>query len=119
MIQHVALEVAPGDAEAAVRFWAILGFSEVEPPETLRGATRWVERGGQQIHLLLADEPVAPPQGHVAIVATDYDGTLERLFAAGHPIDPRREHWGSPRAFVESPGGHRVELMQFAPGLVG
>lgn len=115
MIHHVALETHPDDAEAAVRFWAILGFGEVDPPDTLRGGTRWMERGGQQIHLLLTDEPVAPPQGHPAIVATDYDGTLERLFAAGHPIDPRPEHWGSPRAFVTGPGGHRVEVMQFAP----
>jgi hypothetical protein len=117
LIQHVALEVRPRDAADLVRFWAILGFTEVEPPGTLRGATRWVERAGQQIHLLLTAEPVAPPQGHVAIVATDYDGTLERLFAAGHAIDPRPEHWGSPRSFIAAPGGHRVELMAFAPGL--
>ena len=117
MIHHVALEVRERDAEACVRFWAILGFNEVEPPETLTGATRWLERGGQQIHLFLVDEPVAPPRGHVAIIAPDYDGALERLFAAGHPIDPRREHWGSPRAFVTDPAGHRVELMAFAPGI--
>ena len=117
MIHHVALEIREDDADACIRFWAILGFSEVEPPESLRGGTRWVERGGQQIHLFLSDDPVAPPKGHAAIVATDYDGTLERLFAAGHPIDPRPEHWGSPRAFVTDPAGHRVEVMQFAPGL--
>ena len=117
MIHHVALEVQARDADACVRFWAILGFGEVDPPDTLRGSTRWLERGSQQIHLLLADDPVPPPQGHVALVATDYDGTLERLFAGGHPIDPRREHWGSPRAFITDPAGHRVELMAFAPGL--
>lgn len=104
------------DAAACVRFWALLGFAEVEPPESLRGDTRWVERGGQQIHLLLADDAVVPPQGHAAVVATDYEATLDRLAAAGHPVDPRREHWGSPRAFVRDPAGHRVEVMAFPPG---
>jgi catechol 2,3-dioxygenase-like lactoylglutathione lyase family enzyme len=117
LIHHVALEIRERDADDCIRFWAILGFNEVEPPEPLRDRTRWVERGGQQIHLFFTDDPVAPPSGHVALVATDYDGTLERLFATGRPIEPRSEHWGSPRAFVTDPAGHRVELMQFAPGL--
>ena len=116
-LHHVALEVREADAEACVRFWAILGFTEVEPPEGLRDRTRWVERGTQQIHLMVTDDAVAPPQGHAAVVVTDYDGTLERLFAAGHAIDPRPEHWGSPRAFVRGPAGHRVEVMAFPPGL--
>lgn len=50
------------------------------------------------------------------MVATDYDATLERLSAAGHPVDPRAEHWGSPRAFVRDPAGHRVEVMASPPG---
>ena len=40
---------------------------------------------------------------------------LEHLRAAGHAPEPRREHWGSPRACVRDPEGHRVELMAFAP----
>ena len=58
---------------------------------------------------------MAPPEGHVAVVAADYDATLERLRAAGFEADPRPEHWGSPRSFVRSPGGHRVELMAEPP----
>ena len=116
MIHHVALEIREGDADACVAFWALLGFAEVEPPLTLRERSRWVERGGTQIHLLFADaEPVSPPEGHVAVVAPDYDAALERLRSAGFAPDPRTEHWGAPRCFVRDPAGHRVEVMAAPP----
>jgi catechol 2,3-dioxygenase-like lactoylglutathione lyase family enzyme len=114
-VQHVALEVLPADAAALVAFFELLGFAEVEPPPALADHTRWVQRSGTQVHLLLTDDPVAPPSGHVAVVAPDYDAALERLRAAGHDVDPRAEHWGAPRAFARAPGGHRVEVMSRPP----
>jgi catechol 2,3-dioxygenase-like lactoylglutathione lyase family enzyme len=114
-VQHVALEVLPADAAALVAFFELLGFAEVEPPPALADHTRWVQRSGTQVHLLLTDDPVAPPSGHVAVVAPDYDAALERLRAAGHQVDPRAEHWGAPRAFAHAPGGHRVEVMSRPP----
>ena len=35
---------------------------------------------------------------------------------AGHDVEPRAEHWGSPRAYVRDPAGNLVELMAFPPG---
>jgi catechol 2,3-dioxygenase-like lactoylglutathione lyase family enzyme len=118
LIHHVALEVRAGDADACARFWATLGFEEVEPPPALRDRTRWFERDGRQVHLMLRDEPVASPEGHVALVAGDdaYAATLDRVRAAGFEVDPRVEHWGSPRAFLRTPSGHRVEIMACPPG---
>ena len=116
MIQHVALELRREDAAAAVEFWALLGFARVSPPASLGERAVWVERAGTQIHLLFADDPVAAPEGHVAVVAEDYEAALERLRAAGHEPDPRPEHWGAPRCFVRAPGGHRVEVMSRPPG---
>jgi catechol 2,3-dioxygenase-like lactoylglutathione lyase family enzyme len=118
MLQHVALETHPDDVDAVLAFWALLGFAPVDPPASLREHTRWVERSGTQIHLLLTDDPVAPPAGHAAVVLDDYDATLAALRAAGHPVDPRREHWGAPRAFVTDPSGHRVEVMAAPPANV-
>lgn len=116
MIQHVAIEVREHDVEACVRFWALLGFEPVDPPPTLAARAAWVQAGGTQVHLLFAEEPVVAPEGHVAVVVGDYDATLAALREAGFEPDPRSEHWGSPRAFVRCPAGHRVELMAFAPG---
>ena len=115
MIHHVALEVREQDTDACVAFWALLGFEEIEPPGALRERSRWVERAGTQVHLMFTEDPVAPPSGHVAVMAKDYEDTLARLRAAGFAPDPREEHWGSPRSFVRDPAGHRVEIMQFPP----
>ena len=115
-LQHVALETAPADREPLVRFFALLGFQEVPPPESLQGRTRWVQRDGLQIHLLFSTEPVVPPEGHVAIVERDYDAAMARLRAAGYEPEQRAQHWGVPRCFVRAPGGHRVEVMAAPPG---
>ena len=116
MIQHVAIEVREADVAACVRFWALLGFEPVDAPPTLAARSTWVQAGTTQIHLLYADEPVVAPEGHVAVVAAGYDATLDALREAGFAPQPRTEHWGSPRAFVQCPAGHRVEVMAFAPG---
>ena len=115
MLQHVALEVRAADADAEVAFWALLGFVEVPPPAGLVGASRWVERERTQVHLLLTDDPVAPPRGHAAVHTPQYAETLARVAAAGFTPDPRPEHWGASRAFLSSPAGHRVEVMAAPP----
>ena len=115
-MHHVALEVVEGDADREVAFWSLLGFEEVEPPGTLRRKSRWVERQGTQIHLLFADDdPVVPPEGHVAVVTEDYEATLARLRAAGMDFESDEELWGAPRGFVRTPAGHRVEVMAAPP----
>lgn len=115
MIQHVALEVRERDVDACVRFWALLGFERVEAPRALAARATWVQARGTQIHLLHADEPAVPPDGHVAVVVGAYDATFAALRDAGFEPQERTRHWGSPRAFVRSPSGHRVEFMAFAP----
>jgi catechol 2,3-dioxygenase-like lactoylglutathione lyase family enzyme len=119
MIQHVALEVREQDVAACVRFWALLGFERVQAPEALAARSTWVQAGTTQIHLLYAERPTAAPEGHVAVVVDDHDATLQALREAGFDPQPRTEHWGSPRAFVRCPGGHRVELMAFGPDASG
>ncbi len=114
-LHHVALEVREGDADAEVSFWALLGFVEVEAPETLAGRTRWLARSDTQVHLLFSEDPVIPQHGHVAVVARAFAEVSARLAAVGRIPELRTEHWGVPRAFVTSPAGHRVELMQGPP----
>lgn len=114
-LQHAALETRPDAVDGEVAFWALLGFERADPPATLRERAVWLQRGGSQIHLLLTDEPVAPPLGHVAVTAFDQSGALERLRAAGHEVDERARHWGAPRAFARTPAGHRVEVMAWGP----
>ena len=114
-LQHVSLEVRPEQVPAEREFWGLLGFEPVDPPGTLGERSAWVQRNGTQIHFLFADDPVTPPEGHVAVVAEDYDLTVGRLRHAGFDVEAHREHWGAPRSFVTSPAGHRVELMAAPP----
>lgn len=114
MLHHVGIEVAPADVEAAAGFFELVGFKRVEPPATLAEYT-WLERGGTQIHLMPIDEPTVPSPGHLAIVAHDFEATVARLREAGFEVEPKREHWGQPRALAIAPGGHRVELMAAPP----
>jgi catechol 2,3-dioxygenase-like lactoylglutathione lyase family enzyme len=115
VLQHVSLETRPSDVEAMLAFLALLGFERVEPPGSLGERSAWAQRGASQIHLLFADEPVVPPAGHAAVVVDDYEATVAALRAAGHPVDPRAQHWGAPRAFVTAPAGHHLELMAAPP----
>jgi catechol 2,3-dioxygenase-like lactoylglutathione lyase family enzyme len=115
MIQHVALETRPGDVDACLHFWWLLGFERVAPPPALAERSVWLQAGATQVHLLFADDPVVAPEGHAAVVVGDFDATFANLHRAGYAPEQRAQHWGSPRAFVRSPGGHRVEFMAVAP----
>jgi len=115
VIAHVAIEVRARDVAACVRFWALLGFEGAAVPPALQERSTWVQSRGMQIHLLHAEQPEIPREGHVAVVAADYDATLQTLREAGFEPQPRTPYWGSPRSFVRCPAGHRVEVMAFAP----
>jgi catechol 2,3-dioxygenase-like lactoylglutathione lyase family enzyme len=114
MLHHVGIEIAPADIERAVELFELLGFERVEPPPTLARYT-WLERGGTQIHLMPNEGPVAPPEGHLAVIAPEFEATVERLREAGFEVEPKRAHWGAARALAHAPGGHRVELMAAPP----
>jgi hypothetical protein len=114
VIHHVGVEVEPGDIERSVVFWELLGFQRRQPPPTLKTFT-WLESGGTQIHLLPTEGPIVPLQGHVAVVAPDFDAAYAAIEGAGFEIERRGEHWGAARAKATAPGGHVVELMAAPP----
>jgi catechol 2,3-dioxygenase-like lactoylglutathione lyase family enzyme len=116
-LQHVSLETRPDDVAAELRFWTLLGFTRVDPPNAdLAARATWVQAGATQVHLLHADQPTVPPQGHVAVVCEAYEATVDALSDRGFEVEQRARHWGAPRCYVRSPGGHRVEVMAAPPG---
>lgn len=114
-LHHVSLEVEPDRVEACVACWKLLGFEPVEAPGELGGYVTWLERGGTQIHLIHSEAAAVPQLGHAAVAVEDFEATFEALQRAGHQPERHRELWGQPRAFVTTPGGHRVELMAAPP----
>jgi catechol 2,3-dioxygenase-like lactoylglutathione lyase family enzyme len=114
-LQHVSLETRPGDVDAEIRFWRLLGFERVEPPGPLAERAAWVQSGTTQIHLLFSEAPTVMPRGHVAVVCPGYVETVDALSAAGFEVEERAQHWGQPRLYVRSPAGHLVEVMAAPP----
>ena len=119
MIQHVTRDILASELERSRAFYSLLGYEPAPAPPSLAGRSVWLERAGTQIHLMLIDDRAGadrPPPGHVGLVVDDYPGTVDRLTEAGYTVEPRREHWGSPRSYVRDPAGYLVELMAWAPG---
>jgi catechol 2,3-dioxygenase-like lactoylglutathione lyase family enzyme len=115
VLHHVSLEIPPDEADRTVEFWSLVGFAEVESPEPLGDAVRWLEHDGTQIHLILTEGHSAPALGHAAVVVPDHAEAKQRLRDAGFQVEDTRQLWGADRAFAMAPGGHRVELMQAPP----
>ena len=115
MLQHVGIEVRPGDVERTVELFELLGFERTSPPPSLQAGFTWLQSGGTQIHLMHEDDPVVPHRGHLAVVVPGFEEALARLRDHGFEAERRREHWGAPRALASAPGGHRVELMAEPP----
>jgi catechol 2,3-dioxygenase-like lactoylglutathione lyase family enzyme len=115
MIHHVARQIPPPALEDCVDFYGLLGFQRVLEPPGIAGRAVWLQAAGTQIHLMPV-EGAAVGGGHLAVVVDDYAGTVSSLRQAGHDVTPRREHWDSPRAYVDDPAGNTVELMAWPPG---
>jgi catechol 2,3-dioxygenase-like lactoylglutathione lyase family enzyme len=121
VIQHVTRQIQRSQLSACLRFYELLGYEQADVPQGIEGRAVWLAKpgadpSGPHLHLQFADDVQVPEQGHVAFVVAPYDETLESLSAAGFEVDRRREHWGSPRAYVRDPASNLVELMARAPG---
>ena len=116
MIQHVSFEVRPEQLDACIEFYELLGFRRVTAPERLADHVTWLERDGDQFHLLQLPETSHMNAGHAAVpLGDDYEATQSRLRAAGHRVDDREQYWGSPRSFTRDPAGNLIELMRVPP----
>ena len=114
MLQHVTLEVRPDQVRDCVRFWELLGFTELEPPPSLHRFT-WIGKDDTHIHLVPTDTPAVPVEGHTAVLAADAEGTVATLRDAGFDPQPGSNAWDAPRWYVLDPAGHRVEVMSAPP----
>jgi hypothetical protein len=45
----------------------------------------------------------------------DHDAAVAALREAGFEVEAREPHWGVPRSYATSPGGHTVELFDTGP----
>ncbi len=113
-IDHVQLAIPPG-AEAVCRpYYAdLLGMTEVEKPEALRGrGGLWFRAGAVEVHLGVDADFRPALKAHPAFRAAGIDGLAERLVAAGHPVRWDEAIAGRRRFFSADPCGNRLEFIE-------
>lgn len=115
-LDHVQLAIPVGGEEAARAFYlGILGFTEVEKPESLRGrGGLWMRSGSCELHLGVEAGFRPSRKAHPGLIVHRLDDLARGLSDAGHeprqdtPIDGRR------RLFVDDPFGNRLELIELS-----
>ena len=115
MLHHVSLEVAPDDVDRTIEFFGMLGFQQIEAPDSIAPFVSWLESGTTQVHLIHTPEPTTPVLGHPAVVASDFERAVEGLRHAGFTVEDADELWEERRSFAVMPGGGRVEVMAAPP----
>jgi catechol 2,3-dioxygenase-like lactoylglutathione lyase family enzyme len=111
---HVQLAAPPGCEEAARAFYArLLGMTELQKPEAIRGRGGvWFRAGEQELHIGVED-PFAPARkAHPGLVVDDLDRVRTALVAAGHEPEDNDAIEGVRRLFVYDPFGNRLEVRQ-------
>ncbi len=113
------------DIDTSVDFYEKLGFEELRRMDLPDGATNiFMGLPGDGARLELTYNPgvesydIGSGYGHIAITASDLDGTLERL--ASIEIEPERPPYtvregGSRLCFVRDPDDYRIELIEANP----
>ena len=115
LLDHVQIAAPPGCEEAArAYFGGLLGLSEIEKPEPLKGRGGvWFALGDRQLHVGVEADFEPARKAHVAL-RTDgagLDALAERLAVAGAPVSWDEALPGERRFYSEDPWGNRVEFL--------
>jgi glyoxylase I family protein len=122
-IQHFALVVS--DLERSRRFYGeAAGMEELQRPQNFTFKGAWFRAGGQELHLLLAEDTTSQPgwkepgpsaltglAAHVALQVDDLDEARARLESHGVELftGPLQRGDGFVQFYVQDPDGHLVE----------
>ncbi|MEM6284210.1 MAG: VOC family protein [Chloroflexota bacterium] len=126
-LAHMGLVVK--DIEKTRWFYGtVLGMEEVPRPEQFRFRGAWFQSGDSQLHMILAEDTVAPTgfedagnavktglATHIAFEVPDLDAVVTRLKAhdveiKGGPM-PRGD--GVVQVYLHDPDGYMVEFFQW------
>ncbi|QUG40058.1 VOC family protein [Psychrobacillus sp. INOP01] len=114
-IDHVQLAAPKGSEAIAKHFFGdILGFQEVEKPESLkkRGGA-WFEFGNYQIHIGI-EEPFAPAKkAHPAFQVENLEALKIHLTKNEVSYIVDTDLPGANRIYVNDPFGNRIEILEW------
>ena len=122
-IDHVQLAMPKGGEALVRRFYGeVLGLAELpKPPNLAARGGAWFQCGALQLHLGVEADFRAAKRAHPALLVTDLAEMIEKLTAAGFPVNYDSEAvQGFDRIFTADPFGNRIELLQArAPARAG
>lgn len=114
-LDHVQVAAPVGSEGDAREFYGdLLGLSELEKPEALRGRGGvWFACGPQQLHVGVIDDFVPAVKAHPALRVrqSDLDPIAERLAAAGTSVQWDDAIPNMRRFYTIDPWGNRIELL--------
>ena len=109
-IHHVSINVS--DLAAARDFYVgTLGCDERSDRPTFDVDGAWLDVGGQQVHLIVAEPPVYLGQ-HFAMLVDDVAASVEDLRARGVRVSTPAPVGTGLQSFLRDPFGNVVELNQ-------
>ena len=113
-IDHVQVAAPRGSEELAKKFYVgVLGFEQIEKPETLRGRGGiWLMVGSQQLHIGVEDSFVPARKAHPAFAVRSLDDLMIRLTEHGFSFQEDHEIAGVRRVFIFDPFGNRIECVE-------
>lgn len=115
---HVNLAMPKGEEDKARAFYSgVLGLSELEKPETLRGRGGcWFGNGTLQVHLGIEDGFRPARRAHPAFLVDGLEELKARCEAAGLKVTDDSENPDYHRFFTNDPFGNRIECMERIKG---
>ena len=114
-LDHVQL-AAPKGSETIARdfFHGLLGFEEIEKPESLRkkGGV-WFAFGNTQIHIGI-EEPFAPAKkAHPAFLIENLEAFKDHLIENNVSFVVDNDLPGANRIYIHDPFGNRIEILEW------
>lgn len=111
-IDHVSVLIT--DVERSRRFYRnVLGLTEIAKPRTFDFVALWFDLNGQQLHLLLKDQPDSISPRHFALRVADTQSARNYLRAQGIALEETVLIPGCDRFFIRDPDGNRIEIIQW------
>jgi hypothetical protein len=117
-LANLAVKVAEGDLESACAWYAAAGATVSDPMEWENGRRADVQLGALSLTLftqaIYEDATALPAEGflHPALFVDDLDAELARHEVLWGPRTVRGPFGTRRIAFVEAPGGIRLEFME-------
>lgn len=112
-IHHVQVAMPAGkEADARHFYGELLGFPELEKPDTLKSMGGvWFGTGTIDLHIGVEEPFVPAKKAHVAYQVGDLDAVAKSLQDAGFIVKPDDRLPGYHRFYTEDPFGNRVEVL--------